>query len=140
MKRTVLLLLILFSNTIILQAQNNKCDTDKMVQQELLLHPEKAIVLEQLELFTKEFIQNNNEKRLSDTTFIIPVVVHVIHDYGDERISLTQVQSAINSMNDDFNLRNDDLVNIDGEFIPSVANNTDIVNISFNNNNEQTNN
>jgi len=138
MKRTVLLLLILFSNTIILQAQNNKCDTDKMVQQELLLHPEKAIVLEQLELFTKEFIQNNNEKRLSDTTFIIPVVVHVIHDYGDERISLTQVQSAINSMNDDFNLRNNDLVNIDGEFIPSVANNTDIVNISLNNNNEQT--
>ena len=87
----------------------------------LLLHPEKAIVLEQLELFTKKFIQNNNERRLSDTTYIIPVVVHVIHDYGDERISLTQVQSAINSMNDDFNLNNDDLIDSNGEFVPSVA-------------------
>ena len=87
-------------------AQIDRCSTDEMVQKELLLHPEKQVVLDQLELFTTTFIDNLNHGRFLDTSYIIPVVVHVIHNYGEERINKNQIQSAIKAMCDDFNKNN----------------------------------
>ena len=132
MTRKLLLLLFLFSFVTFSFSQIDRCSTDKMVQQQLMLNPDKKRILDQLNLFTKDFIKNNNDRSLLiDTTYIIPVVVHVIHNYGDERIDITQVQSAIQSMCDDFNKLNDDLVDSGGEFIPSAANSTDTVIISL---------
>ena len=127
MQKTLFILLLVFSCQA--YSQINKCSTDQMVEQELLLNPDKKILLDQLELFTNTFISNVNNRRLLDTNYIIPVVVHVIHDYGDERIETNQVQSAIQAMCDDFNLLNDDFINQDGEFVHSIANNNDTVNI-----------
>ena len=127
MQKTLFILLLVFSCQA--YSQINKCSTDEMVEQELLLNPDKKILLDQLELFTNTFISNVNNRRLLDTNYIIPVVVHVIHDYGDERIETNQVQSAIQAMCDDFNLLNDDFINQDGEFVHSIANNNDTVNI-----------
>ena len=59
MKKIILTILFLFS-FILLFAQIDRCSTDKMVYEELLLNPDKKLVLDQLELFT-------NTSPLSDT-------------------------------------------------------------------------
>jgi PKD repeat protein len=113
-----------------------------MVSQEIILNPNKKIALEQLELFTQDFISNLRSNRRVDTTYIIPVVVHVVHDYGDERIETSQVESAIKSICDDFNLSNDDFIDSNGNFISSTANNNDTVYVlapDLSNNNMQLN-
>jgi PKD repeat protein len=42
------------------------------------------------------------------TTYIVPVVFHVIHDGGPGNISMEQIQSGIDVMNEDFNALNAD--------------------------------
>jgi PKD repeat protein len=139
--RITLLIILLFSiqNA---NSQINRCATDEMVSQEIILNPNKKIALEQLELFTQDFISNLRSNRRVDTTYIIPVVVHVVHDYGDERIETSQVESAIKSICDDFNLSNDDFIDSNGNFISSTANNNDTVYVlapDLSNNNMQLN-
>ena len=130
MKRALIGLLILCSCFNVLLAQIDRCSANKMIQQELLLNPDKKVILDQLESYTQEFIDNYHAGRIADTTYIIPVVVHVIHQNGPERIDMAQIESAIQSMNDDFNLLNDDLVDSNGDFLPSsTTNNVDTLNI-----------
>ena len=110
MKRALIGLLILCSCFNFLLAQIDRCSANKMIQQELLLNPDKKVILDQLESYTQEFIDNYHAGRIADTTYIIPVVVHVIHQNGPERIDMAQIESAIQSMNDDFNLLKDKVI------------------------------
>ena len=87
-----LILFFLVSN--ILFAQNEICGTTFYVNQSLQESPEKKIILEQLNNFTKDFIELNKNCRTADTNYVIPVVVHIIHNYGPERISALQVESV----------------------------------------------
>lgn len=52
---------------------------------------------------------------------VIPVVVHVIHNYGDENISDEQVQSAIDQLNADFSAADVDINEIASAFRSIVA-------------------
>ena len=80
MKKTIFILVLsLFSFNV--YGQIDKCSTDKMVMQELLINPNKKLILNQLETFTQDFISNIDNSRLLDTNYIIPVVVHVIHHF-----------------------------------------------------------
>ncbi len=68
-------------------------------------------------------------QRTQAATYVIPVVVHVIHN-GEPvgtgiNISDAQIQSQINVMNKDFQRMNSDAANTPAEFIP-VAGNLDI--------------
>lgn len=45
------------------------------------------------------------------STYVVPVVVHVLHKGGEENISDDQIFNAINLLNEDFNKANDDLAN-----------------------------
>ena len=128
MKRKLLIILITFS-CLNLFSQIERCATTQMVQEQLLLHPEKQEILNQLEIFTQDFILDIQSGRVLDTTYVIPVVVHVIHNYGLERIQTEQIESAIVAMCEDFNKLNDDLVDENGVFISSVSNNIDTVNV-----------
>ena len=38
-------------------AQIDRCATDRMVHEQILLNPDKKVILDQLELFTKTFFQ-----------------------------------------------------------------------------------
>ena len=96
--------------------QNKTCGTSVVVQKSLEEFPEKQQILDELNIFTKEFIETKKLCKLSDTTYIIPTVVHVIHNYGSERISKAQALSCIESMNNDFSQMNDDLVGVIDSF------------------------
>jgi hypothetical protein len=53
--------------------------------------------------------------------YIIPVVFHIIHQYGEENISDVQIKDAIRTLNEDFRKRNADTIQTVPEFRPIAA-------------------
>lgn len=102
-------------------AQQNFCGSVEAINKSLIENPEKKQILDKLEDFTKQYIEQKNLCRNLDSTYIIPTVVHVIHNYGPERISKTQVNSCIKTMNDDFNALNDDINGVINEFTNLIS-------------------
>ncbi|MFN3874458.1 MAG: M43 family zinc metalloprotease [Flavobacteriales bacterium] len=56
------------------------------------------------------------------SAYTIPVVFHVIHQYGPENISDAQIMDALRVLNEDFNKQNPDWPGVRPEFLPLVAN------------------
>lgn len=73
----------------------------------------------ELDAWTEEFVANHSSDARS--TYIIPVVFHIIHDNGVENISDAQVEDAIRILNNDFNKLNTDWPNVKEEFLDLVA-------------------
>jgi len=58
----------------------------------------------------------------SISSYSIPIVVHVLHDYGNENISDVQIINAINQLNLDFNSDNSDTNTVISEFKSNIGN------------------
>ncbi|MES2389590.1 MAG: M43 family zinc metalloprotease [Bacteroidota bacterium] len=87
------------------------CGSHHAMEDELRAHPERRQVLNDLENFTADYLlrKKAGEKSvLQDGNLTIPVVVHVVHNYGAERISMAQVNDAIRILTRDFNRQNPD--------------------------------
>ncbi len=69
----------------------------------------------ELEEFTAEWIRSKNDNNRGGG-YVIPVVFHVIHEFGTENISDDQIYDAIDVMNEDFNLGNSDASNVESTF------------------------
>ena len=102
-------------------SQEKKCGAVEAIEKSLSENPEKKQILDKLESYTKEFVENKRLCRVTDTNYIIPTVVHVIHNYGSERISKNQVLSCIESINNDFNALNDDISGVISEFSSIIS-------------------
>lgn len=85
-------------------------EADKKAEAE---NPDALPAKEALTKFTKEYIQNNNK---TEEVYIIPVVFHVLHNYGAENISKAQILDAIRILNEDFRKLNPDTFDIIPEF------------------------
>lgn len=70
----------------------------------------------QLEAWTEGFSEG------ARSTYTIPVVFHIIHEFGAENISDAQVFDAMRILNEDFNKQNPDWDNVVSQFLPLVAN------------------
>lgn len=61
-------------------------------------------------------LKNNSQHKSAATTttstYVIPIVFHILHEYGAENISDAQVIDAVRIINEDFQLRNNDTSNI----------------------------
>ena len=44
---------------------------------------------------------------MSDTLTVIPIVVHVVHDYGTENVTDAQINTMLKNLNDFYNCKND---------------------------------
>lgn len=107
-----------------LKAQSvEKCGTDEVRKENISKHPEIIIEEEALEAFTKNYIAENGAAgfRDDDSVYVIPVVFHIIHDYGPENISDEQVFDAIKRMNEDYSKSNPDLDETIDVFVPIEA-------------------
>lgn len=62
---------------------------------------------EKLDEYTREYSEKEASLR-SGTVYVIPVVFHILHDYGPENISDDQVYDAMRIMNEDFRKQNAD--------------------------------
>ncbi len=96
------------------------CGTDEMVKKSLEENPQLRIKREQLEQFTQEFLSTRQEGE--STTFVIPIVFHVIHNYGNENISDAQIRSVLNIINQDFQKLNSDTSQIIDAFRGIIGN------------------
>ena len=70
----------------------------------------------ELEAWTEGFSEG------ARSTYTVPVVFHIIHQYGSENISDEQVFDAMRVLNEDFNKQNPDWDDVVSQFLPLVAN------------------
>ncbi|MEX1189951.1 MAG: M43 family zinc metalloprotease [Bacteroidia bacterium] len=84
-------------------AQNLECGSTYAVQKALTENPQLLEEIEQLESFTENF-EITGERVVR----VVPIVFHVIHNYGIENISKEQILDAVRIINEDFNLDNED--------------------------------
>lgn len=89
------------------------CSTVEMDEQAILEDTGLIARRAQLEEFTRWFEQ---QKRSEELDYTIPVVFHIMHNYGPENISKEQILDAVRIMNEDFNLENTDTSIIVPEF------------------------
>lgn len=97
------------------------CGTDRKMEELRQKYPERQVEWENL----NQWIEENAEYIMSTSEggqFIIPMVVHVVHNYGTENISDAQIVDAIRILNEDYNKQNSDTANIVPAFKPIAGN------------------
>lgn len=97
------------------------CAADEVLQQQLASDPGMQQRLNQIEDFTNRFIQYGGEFRLVGDTIEIPVVVHVVYRTASQNISAAQINSQIPVLNEDFQNRNTDRVNMPANSFQTVT-------------------
>jgi hypothetical protein len=103
------------TNTIALRG----CATQEVLAAQLAADPTLAIRMNQIEAFTQKAMLTN---RLADGKIEIPVVVNVLYRTAAENISLAQIQSQIDVLNEDFNATNADYNSVPALFSGVKAN------------------
>lgn len=91
------------------------CGTTEAVEQSLLDHPELLQNIQNLDLETRQYLTG---EKVLDSTITIPVVFHVFHTYGSERIGEPQMKDCIRIINEDFQKLNPDTNQITAAFKP----------------------
>lgn len=86
------------------------CASNDVLQEQLRDNPSLQQRLDDIETFTRRFIQNPEYNRLlAGGTIEIPVVVNVLYRTNAENISQNQIQSQIDALNKDYGGTNSDL-------------------------------
>lgn len=121
MKR-LLPLLFLFSSSVNAQELLH-CGADEMRIRTLQANPKAAeAVIErdaELEAFTREYESTATER--GGGLYMIPVVFHVIHKYGNENISREQILDGLRILNETFRKTREDTADIHEDFKPIHA-------------------
>ncbi len=110
------LLLIIFTSAFSVSAQEDetwKCATDEIYREIIKNNPNILIERNKLDLFVQDYIKNNPK---TDNVYVIPVVFHIVHDYGVENISYDQILGAVEFMNTDYALLRSDTAQIHPAF------------------------
>ena len=98
-----------------------KCGSDNYYSQHLANHPEVVQEREELEAFIADFSQSfNPEGKAAGIT--IPVVFHVNDPSNPQKVTMAQIASAMDILNEDFTATNSDLTDIRPEFTGLIAN------------------
>lgn len=98
------------------------CGTDAFTEEYFQNNPQARVhYIKQLEKVFEH--RDNHAARGADAIdpFVIPVVVHVVHDNGIGNISLEQIQDAIDGLNEDYGRTNPDAVDTREEFQKHAA-------------------
>lgn len=113
------------------QVQQEPCGTTEANNSYREMAPDIAKVEQQLSEFIAQYIANMQSADGSrskgtafgpDDTLHIPVVVHVMHDYGAEYISDNAIYSMIEEINTVYLGRNSDLSQVISPFQPYIGN------------------
>jgi hypothetical protein len=97
------------------------CASQDILEHELKKNPELAIKIEEIEKLTLNFLTKDSIKYVKDQ-IVIPVVINVLYRTSEENISLSQIQSQINALNQDFNGTNAEFNQVPGVFAGVKAN------------------
>lgn len=78
------------------------CSSHEMLQKEIAENPERQHILDQLEAQIQAYLKEGNNNKGIQATKIIPMVFHIIHNGGNENISLAQIQDQVKILNAEF--------------------------------------
>jgi hypothetical protein len=128
-KYVILILGLLLCCAVKNNAQYTRCKTTVDYSWLQTNAPERYQRFIDLENFTTNYIngqgQGNNRLINNNGLIIIPVVVHVLHHGEPEgtgyNISMTQIQSQISVLNEDFRRLNADATNTPSAFLPFAS-------------------
>lgn len=119
MKQILTLTTLFLLLTTGLFAQRN-CSSMELLEQQIEANPERQLQLDQLEIYTREYMQSN-DRELSNGVISIPVIVHVLYQNNTENISDSQIQSQMDVLTDDFRRLNSDASNTPSDFAGVAA-------------------
>lgn len=98
------------------------CGTTQATNKIIVDHPEVAVIHEQMEKAIQEWIKSQkNYKTNDEQVYIIPIVFHVIHNYGDENISDDQIKDEVEVLNRDYRKLNADTSVVVNDFKSIIA-------------------
>jgi len=86
------------------------CFSNDLLEAQMQANPSLRLKMQEIEAFTQRFIQQHQDvsRLLSNGTIEIPVVVNVLYRTAAENVSLQQIQSQIDVLNEDFSGTNAD--------------------------------
>ncbi|MBL0129124.1 MAG: PKD domain-containing protein [Flavobacteriales bacterium] len=122
MRKTILSLIGCLPMLLNAQESNLPCRVNDPEILQALHHDDPVLLSDmaaaeaELEAWTAQFSEGTR------STYVVPVVFHIIHNNGDENISNEQVFDAMRILNEDFNKQNPDWPNVRPEFLNLVAN------------------
>ncbi len=125
--KKILLFILAFSSIFNGVSQENLryCGSDEMRISTLKQNPEiaKAVIKRDIELekSTRQFVSDFYNNKSRSATYIIPVVFHVIHNYGIENISDAQILDGLDILNKTFRKQLADTASIVASFKPLHA-------------------
>jgi flagellar basal body rod protein FlgC len=82
------------------------CAADEVLQDQLKADPSLRERMDAIEEFTRRYKNSPQHETLVGDTIVIPVVYNVIYSKAIENISLAQLQSQIDVLNEDFKSKN----------------------------------
>lgn len=105
-------------------AQDKLCGTSEVINEAIKKNPKIQQVIDQQNDWAKKYALLHNNKK-SSNNYVIPIVFHVMHNYGGENVSKAQIEDAVRIINEDFQKRNADSNQVISQFI-GIADNAEI--------------
>lgn len=99
-------------NTALSQITDRTCASSEILAAQLAADPGLKARRDALETFTNKVISNRAANKQAATSITIPVVVNVVYNIAAENISIEQIQSQIDVLNEDFNKQNTDVTGV----------------------------
>jgi PKD repeat protein len=124
MKNSILLVAFLAVSAFTSQAQNTRCGFDQQLEKMLAKDPSGMQIIADVSEQAAEMKRQrlNGEAERAGGPRIIPTVFHIIHQGGNENISMAQVEDQIRILNEDYSRQNADAANTRAEFLGVAAN------------------
>lgn len=92
-----------------------RCAASEIYDSQMKLDPEFRRKVESMEVITKEFsrkIEQANGESILSSVIRIPVVFHILYNSENQYINDDQIQSQLDVINKDFNLKNTDIISV----------------------------
>ncbi len=111
MKKPTTLFFMCFLFSMAIFSQERNCSTMENLEYRKQQDPGLEQRMAQIEAFTQTQIQQMANNRIDGSVITLPVVVHVLYRNSTENISVAQIQSQIDVLNEDFRRTNPDADN-----------------------------
>lgn len=108
-KTTLWLLCVLFTGIIF--AQERECSTMENLEYRIQQNPNLQRTMADIETFTQAKVAEMQNNRIDGNIITLPVVVHILYRNNTENISVAQIQSQLDVLNEDFRRTNPDADN-----------------------------
>jgi PKD repeat protein len=98
------------------------CGLSEKLEELILKDPSMLAQMEAYQKYQAEYAVKQSASKIASQKYVIPVVFHVIHNYGPENITDAQIIQAINVMNRDYSKMNADTITVRSPFNSIIAN------------------